>query len=187
MQLEKEIPDVDIYGVERKLLDFAYEDLETCIKLKWKDANSVDIEEALDNEDQQEEVKAFLKVWTGQWLEKWRERVTFCQKMPRFSLQHLKAKRKAAKIFKRMEYGQELKEFIVQKLVNQGEVCMPELIAENLVIEQIAYLLKMNGGKTPVDKDALEPWQIFHDVLPQVKSLTERKMPLIHMKLMSER
>jgi hypothetical protein len=120
MQLEKEIPDVDIYGVERKLLDFAYEDLETCIKLKWKDANSVDIEEALDNEDQQEEVKAFLKVWTGQWLEKWRERVTFCQKMPRFSLQHLKAKRKAAKIFKRMEYGQELKEFIVQKLVNQG-------------------------------------------------------------------
>jgi hypothetical protein len=187
MQLEKEIPDVDIYGVERKLLDFAYEDLETCIKLKWKDANSVDIEEALDNEDQQEEVKAFLKVWTGQWLEKWRERVTFCQKMPRFSLQHLKAKRKAAKIFKRMEYGQELKEFIVQKLVNQGEVCMPELIAENLVIEQIAYLLKMNGGKTPVDKDALEPWQIFRDVLPQVKSLTERKMPLIHMKLMSER
>jgi hypothetical protein len=186
-QLKNEIPDVDIYGAERKLLDFAYQDLETCIRLKWKDTNSEDIEEALNNEDKQEEVKAFLKVWTTQWLEKWRERVTLCQKMPRFSLQHLKAKRKAAKLLKRMENGQELKDFVAQKLINQGEVCMPELIAENLVVEQIAYRLKMNDRKTPVDKTALEPWQIFRDVLPQVKSLAERKTPLIHMKLMTER
>jgi hypothetical protein len=186
-QLKKEIPDVDIYGAERKLLDFAYQDLETCIRLKWKGTNSEDIEEALNNEDKEEEVKAFLKIWTTQWLEKWRERVTLCQKMPRFSLQHLKAKRKAAKLLKRMENGQELKDFVVQKLINQGEVCMPELIAENLVIEQIAYRLKMNDRKSPVDKAGLEPWQIFRDVLPQVKSLAERKTPLIHMKLMTER
>lgn len=186
-QLEKEIPDVDIYGAERKLLDFAYQDLETCIKLKWRDTNSEDIEEALNNEAKQQEVRAFLKVWTTQWLEKWRERVTLCQKMPRFSLQHLKAKRKAAKLLKRMEHGQELKDFVVQKLINQGEVCMPELIAENLVVEQIAFTLKMNDGKAPADNGALEPWQIFRDVLPQVKSLAERKTPLIHMKLMTER
>lgn len=186
-QLEKEIPDVDIYGAERKLLDFAYQDLETCIKLKWRDTNSEDIEEALNNEAKQQEVRAFLKVWTTQWLEKWRERVTLCQKMPRFSLQHLKAKRKAAKLLKRMEHGQELKDFVVQKLINQGEVCMPELIAENLVVEQIAFTLKMNDGKAAADNGALEPWQIFRDVLPQVKSLAERKTPLIHMKLMTER
>ena len=187
VQLEKEIPDVDIYGVERKLLDFAYQDLETCIKLGWKGTEFEDLDEALNNEDKQEEVKAFVKIWTKQWLEKWRERVTLCQKMPRFSLQHLKAKRKATKILKRMEHGKELKEFVVQKLVNQGEVCMPELIAENLVVEQIAYRLKMNDRKTPAESEALEPWQIFRDVLPQVKSLAERKTPLIHMKLMTER
>lgn len=186
-QLKKEIPDLDIYGVERKLLDFAYQDLETCIRQKWKDTSSGDIEEELDTEDKQEEVKAFLKVWTTQWLEKWRERVTLCQKMPRFSLQHLKAKQKAAKLLKRMENGQELKDFVVQKLINQGEVCMPELIAENLVVEQIAYRLKMNDREAPGDKASLEPWQIFRDVLPQVKSLAERKTPLIHMKLMTER
>ena len=187
VQLEKEIPDVDIYGVERKLLDFAYQDLETCIKLGWKGTEFEDLDEALNNEDKQEEVKAFVKIWTKQWLEKWRERVTLCQKMPRFSLQHLKAKRKATKILKRMEHGKELKEFVVQKLVNQGEVCMPELIAENLVIEQIAYRLKMNDRKAPAEAGALEPWQIFRDVLPQVKSLAERKTPIIHMKLMPER
>ena len=186
-ELEKEIPDLDIYGSERRLLDFAYQDLETSIKLKWKGTNSDDIEEALNTEDQQEEIREFLKVWTKQWLEKWRERVTLCQKMPTFSLRHVKRKKRAKKVFERMEEGQELKRWVVQKLVNQGEVCMPELIAENLVIEQIAYRLKMNAGKTPIDKGNLEPWQIFRDVLPQVKSLTERKMPIIHMKLMPER
>jgi hypothetical protein len=184
-QLEKEIPDVDIYGAEKKLLDFAYHDLETCIRLKWRSINSEDIKEALNDEDNQEEIKAFVKVWTKQWLEKWRERVTLCQKMPRFSLQHIKVKRKATKLFQQMEDGQELKDFVVQKLINQGEVCMPELIAENLVIEQIAFTLKAQGGTSSADNDALKPWQIFCDVLPQVKSLTQRKTPIIHMKLMT--
>ncbi len=186
-QLEKEIPDVDIYGAEKKLLDFAYQDLETCIKLTWKGINSEDLEEALSNEDKQEEIKAFLKVWTKQWLKKWRERVTLCRKTPRFSLRHIKAKQKATKLFKQMENGQELKDFVVQKLINQGEVCMPELIAENLVIEQITFRLKAQNGKTSVDKEALKPWQIFCDVLPQVKSLAKRKTPIIHMKLMTDR
>ena len=186
-QLEKEIPDVDIYGAERKLLDFAYQDLETCIKLKWKGIKSKDLEEALNNEDKQEEIKAFLKIWTKQWLEKWRERVTLCRKMPRFSLQHLKAKQKATELFKQMENGKELKTFVVQKLINQGEVCLPELIAENLVIEQITFRLKGKDNKSPAAKDALDPWQIFWDVLPQVKSLAKRKTPIIHMKLMTGR
>jgi hypothetical protein len=185
-QLEKEIPDLDLYGSERRLLDFAYQDLETCIKLKWRGINSDDIEEALNTEDRQEEIREFLKVWTKQWLEKWRERVTFYQKMPRFSLAHLKTKRKAKKIFKRMEEGQELKKLVVQKLINEGEVCMAELIAESLIIEQIAYHLRMNKGKDPADKITLEPWHILQEVLPRVKRLTEQKTPLIHLKLMTD-
>jgi len=185
-ELEKEIPDLDIYGLERRLLDFACKDLETWIKVKLRGTNSDEIEKALNTEDCQEEIREFLKVWTKQWLEKWRERVTLCQKMPRFSLRHLKTKRKAMKIFKRMENGQELKKLVVQKLINEGEVCMAELIAENLIIEEIAYRLNMNGGKTPTDKITLEPWHILQEVLPRVKRLTERKIPLIHLKLMMD-
>ena len=185
-ELEKEIPDLDLYGSERRLLDFAYQDLETWLKLKLSATNSDDIEEALNTEDRQEEIKEFLKVWTKQWLEKWRERVTLCQKMPQFSLRHLKIKRKAMKIFERMEEGQELKKLVVQKLINEGELCMAELIAENLIIEEIAYRLNMNGGKMPTDKITLEPWHILQEVLPRVKRLTERKIPLIHLKLMMD-
>jgi hypothetical protein len=107
--------------------------------------------------------------------------------MPRFSLQHIKTKQKATKLLKQMEDGKELKKFIVQKLISQGEVCMPELIAENLIIEQITFKLKSTEGNAQADKNAFKPWQIFCDVLPQVKSLAKRKTPIIHMKLMTDR
>ena len=180
-ELEKEIPDLDLDGAEKSLLDFAYRDLVTCLKLK-----GININPEKEDETRQEEIKAFLKVWTKQWLEKWRERVTLCQKTPYFSIGHAKAKKKAATIFKRMEKGQELKKLVAQKLITEGEVCMAEMIAENLIVEEIAYRLKTNSRKTPTDKNALEPWNIYQTVLPRVKRLTERKVPIIHLKLMMD-
>ncbi|MCJ7721608.1 hypothetical protein MUO98_04295, partial [Candidatus Bathyarchaeota archaeon] len=111
-ELEKEIPDLDIHGSERRLLDFAYKDLETCLIEKLSDTDFIDLEEALADESNQEEIKAFLKIWTKKWLEKWRERVTLCQKLPQFSLEHIKTKKKAAKIFNRMKNGLELKNMV---------------------------------------------------------------------------
>jgi len=85
-----------------------------------------------------------------------------------------------------MENGQELRQMVVQRLINYGEVCMPRLIAENLIVEEIAFRLKMNGGKTTKDKTLLDPWIILQEVSPRVKSLAERKTPLIHLKLMTD-
>ena len=185
-ELEKEIPDLDIHGSERRLLDFAYKDLETCLIEKLSDTDFIDLEEALADENNQEEIKAFLKIWTKKWLEKWRERVTLCQKLPQFSLEHIKTKKKAAKIFNRMKNGQELKNMVVQRLINKGELCMADLIAENLIIEEIAFRLKMNGGMTPTNKTLLDPLNILQEVSPRVKSLAERKTPLIHLKIMTD-
>ncbi len=184
-ELKREIPELDLYGQERSLLDFAYHDLETYLKAKWKDVSSAEIEEALKTEDRQEELNEFLKVWAPQWLEKWRERVTLCQKLPYFSFEHVKTKRKAAKLFKRMENGKELKKLVAQKLIDKGEVCMAEMLAENLIVEEITHRLRRNRGKT-LDKNTLEPLNVFQAVLPRVQRLTERKIPLIHLKLMTD-
>jgi hypothetical protein len=183
-ELEKEIPGLDLYGSERRLLDFASKDLETWLNLKYKDANSNKKGRVLDIRDNQKEIKSFLKVWTKQWLEKWRERVTLCQKTPTFSPKQVKRKKRAKRILEHMEAGQELKKWVAQKLINKGEICMPKLIAENLIIEQIACRLKINKETASNIKTSMEPWNIFHDVLPQVNSLAKRKMPIIHMKLM---
>ena len=183
--LESEIPDVDIFGSERKLLDFAYQDLQTCLTTRDKD-NKIDIDQVIKDTTRFEEVRCLIKIWTQQWLEKWRERVTFCQKMPRFSMEQIKFRKKASKHFKKMENGKELKQMIVQKLIKKGEVCMPELIAENLIVEELTARMRMIERKVANDNTALEPWDIFQNVSPQVKKLSERKAPLIRLKLMTD-
>lgn len=185
-ELKNEIPELDVYGSERRLLDFAYQDLETCLTAKMSDEQLDDIEEALSDEDREEEIKSFLKIWTNQWLEKWRERVTFCQKVPQFSLEHLKAKKKAAKIFKRMKNADELKKMIVQRLISNGEVCMAELIAENMIIEEIASQIRMNKRKERTQKTIFDSWKIFQQVSPRVKNLADKKTPIIHLKLLTD-
>ena len=183
--LESEIPDVDIFGSDRKLLDFAFKDLTVCLSSK-EGRNKVDIKKVLNDKTRHEEVKSFLKVWTQKWLTKWRERVTFCQKMPSFSLEHVQLRKEATRHYKGMEHGKELKQMIVQKLINNGEVCMPELIAENLIIEEITGRMRMNKHLVPEDKVTLDPYDLFENVSPQVKKLLGRKMPLIRLKLMTD-
>jgi hypothetical protein len=185
-ELEREIPDLDIYGSERKLLDFAYKDLETYLELENCETNFEDIEEFVDNGIQTDEIQSFIKIWTRQWLEKWRQRVTLCQQMPQISLSFLKTKNKATKIFKKMEKQEELKKLVTQKLINKGEICMVDLIAENLIVEEIAQRLKLNEGRDPIDKSIFEPWSIFQELVPRVNRLTERRTPIIHLKLMMD-
>ena len=79
-----------------------------------------------------------------------------------------------------MKKRQELKRLIVQKLVNQGEVCMAGLITENLIIEEMTHQLNRNSGK----KIGLNPAEILQGLLSKVKTLADRKMPLIYLKIM---
>jgi hypothetical protein len=183
-ELENEIPNLDLYGSEKKLLDFAYKDLETCLIEKVNDTYLIDIKEILKNEANEKELKSFLKVWTKKWIDKWRERVTFCQKMPQFSLNHIKARKKAIKIFKHMKNAQELKKMIVLKLINEGEVCMVELIAENMIIEEITSRLKAKKTNNFLNKTLFDPLSIYQQVAPRIKNLSERKKPIIHLKLL---
>jgi hypothetical protein len=185
-ELETEIPNLDIFGSERKLLDFAYHDLETCLIQKLSDTEFSSLEETLCDESRYDEIKAFLKYWTKQWLEKWRDRVTLCQKMPSFSLEYLKTKKKATKIFKQMKDGPELKKMIVQQLINKGEICMADLIAESFIIEEIAFRMRIDGRKMLTDSKVLEPLDLLQQVSGRVKSLAERKTPIIHLKLLSD-
>ncbi|GAI36079.1 unnamed protein product [marine sediment metagenome] len=50
-ELENEIPDLDIHGSEKRLLEFAYQDLETCLTEKFRDTTSDAIEEILKDEN----------------------------------------------------------------------------------------------------------------------------------------
>jgi hypothetical protein len=185
-ELKKQIPGFDPHGQDRRVLAFAYQDLQTCLGVRWKVVDPYQLRMAVIKaaENRPEEVKAFLKVWTGRWLEKWRERVTLFQKMPRISKRHLRSLRKAKKVYRGMKKRLELKRMVVEKLVNQGEVCMAGLIAETLIIEEIAHQLNRYGGKTSMKTLGLNPAEILQGIITKVENLPNRKSPIIYLKIM---
>ncbi|NIR86155.1 hypothetical protein GWO13_00745 [Candidatus Bathyarchaeota archaeon] len=186
-ELEKQIPGFAPYSQDRRLLAFAYKDLGTCLKVRWKVASPYQLRMMLIRaaEHRSEEVKAFLKIWIAQWLRKWRERVRLFQKIPKYSKPHLRSARKAKKIYKgtRQPARQDLKRLVVKKLVNQGEICMAEFIAETFIIQEIAQQLNRHSGKTSIDEISLNPAEILQGLLARVKKLTDRKSPVIYLKI----
>lgn len=189
-ELRNQIPDFEPYGKDRRLLVFAYQDLEICLRVRWKVNGTHELRKRLLKavENRSEEVKAFLKIWSGQWLWKWRERIRFYQRMPKFSKRHLERLRKNKEMYKRMEKSarNELKTLAVQKLVNQGEVCMIVLIAETLILKEIAHQMERYRGKASVEKYELNPAKIFQGLLTRIKTLAGRKIPLIYLKMLDE-
>lgn len=187
-ELKKRIPNFELQGQDRSVLAFAYQDLQTCLGTKWKiaDASQLHIRLTKAAEKSPDEVKAFLKVWTSQWLEKWRERVTLSQKMLKISKRRLRNLRKAKRVYNEMRERQELKKLVVQKLVDQGEVCRANRIAENLITKEIADQLNRCGKKNPV-RIVLNPTEILHGVYTKVKKLADKKTPLLHLKIIKDK
>jgi hypothetical protein len=187
-ELEKQITDFDPIHQDRQLLIFTCQDLVTCLEVMWKatDRSQVYMLFRQAAENRPIEVKAFLKVWVSHWLMKWRERVNIFQRMPKLCKRHLETLRIAKTLYKSMEKRfcfQKLKLLIIQKLVNQGEFCMVQLIAESLIIEEIAHKLNRNRGKKSMKKTLLNPAEMTQNLLAKIKTLSERKTPLIYVKI----
>jgi hypothetical protein len=187
-ELKKQIPDFEVQGQDRCVLEFAYQDLQTCLETKWKitDASQLNIILTKVMDARPDEVKAFLKVWISKWLEKWRERVTLSQEMPKISKRRLINLRKAKRLYDGMIERQELKKLVVQKLVNQGEVCRAKLIAKNLIIKEIADQLKRRGKKK-TEKRVVNPTEILHGVYNKVKRLANNKTAILHLKISKDK
>lgn len=185
-ELEKQITNFDPYHQDRQLLIFVCQDLETCLEVMWKatDRRQVYMLFRTAAENRPTEVKAFLTFWVSHWLMKWRERVSIFQRMPKLCKQHLENLRTAKILYKSKEKRfQKLKLHIIQKLVDQGEFCMVPLIAESLIIDEIAHELNRNRGKQSIKTNLLNPAEMVQNLLAKIKTLSKRKIPLIYVKI----
>jgi len=74
-------PALDIMGSDRKVLQVSLSRLTNYLKFHWnligKEANQCELVEKIDTlfKEDPAELNAFLTVWTGIWLKKWKERV----------------------------------------------------------------------------------------------------------------
>jgi hypothetical protein len=178
-------PALDIMGSDRKVLQVACQDFTNYLKFHWnligKEANQCELVEKIDTlfKEDPAELNAFLTVWTGIWLKKWKERVKLL-----IGNQNANKWNKMSKtitdvepMWRKIEHKQELQEVVISTLIKNGEVCGTEILAENL--------LKMELGEKSVqnisDKERL--FTTLNNALRKAREMAQSRGPLIFVKI----
>jgi hypothetical protein len=178
-------PALDIMGSDRKVLQVACQDFTNYLKFHWnligKEANQCELVEKIDTlfKEDPAELNAFLTVWTGIWLKKWKERVKLlignqnANKWNKMS----KTLTDVEPLWRKIEHKQELQEVVISTLIKNGEVCGTEILAENL--------LKMELGEKNVqnisDKERL--FTTLNNALRKAREMAQSRGPLIFVKI----
>lgn len=185
-KLKDRNPMLDVLGSDRKVLQIACQDLTNYLEVHWdlvgKEANELDLLERLEKffNENQAELDAFLNVWTGIWLKKWKERVKLLignENTKRWN-KVTKILNTAEPIWRKLSNRQEMQELITSTLVRNGEICGTSILAENL--------LKMELGdekKRQYRSEQEQLLNVVNDTLRKAKELAQSKGPLIFVKV----
>ena len=178
-ELRERIPQLRPYTSDYQMILFAYQDLERWFRVKWGINSTRPLYARLEKHLNKgyQDFKVFLEVWLDRWIEKWRERVKLMHTQPKLPENVQKKIMEAKKIYRRFEFGRELKALIIRKLIRHGEICMPSFIAENLIIEEIAK--RMKNAKPSLSNIELDPLDIYSSLSERISRLPMEKGPLI--------
>jgi hypothetical protein len=184
-KLKDKNPMLDVLGSDRKVLQIACQDLTNYLKVHWelvgKEANECELVERLEKfyNENASELDEFLRIWTGIWLEKWKERVKLL-----IGKENSKKWNKATKtlnnaepIWKNLSNRKEMEEVVTSTLIKNAEICGTSILAENL--------LKMElGEKTnEYSSEAKQVLTLVNNTLRKARELARSKGPLIFVKI----
>ena len=185
-EFESRIPQFKPYTLDYQMVVYACRDLETWLKDKWQidDTKALfeRIEEYIGEEHGQ--FRVFLRFWAEMWLEKWRERVQVLSSKPKNPPSHVEKMKRARKIYRDLNHRKDLKRMVARKLSCHREICMTDLIAENLIIEEIAK--RMGDANIGPDHDNLvylNPIDILNSVSSRISRISKDKGPLIYLNI----
>lgn len=176
---------LDVFGSDRKVLQIACDDLMNYLKFHWnlvgKEANECELVDRLEKffNENPSELEEFLDIWTGIWLEKWKERVKLLigrENANRWN-RVTKILNNAEPLWRKLSNKQEMQEVLASTLVKNGEICGTTILAENLLKMELGEKNMANLG---------EEEQIVHVVnnaLRKARELTRSKGPLIFVKI----
>ncbi len=134
-------PALDILGSDRKVLQVACQDFTNYLKFHWeligKEANNFELVDRMERffKENPHEIEAFLTVWVGIWLKKWKERVKLLignQNQNKWN-KVAKTLANAEPLWRNMTHKQEVMEVVIGTLVKNGEICGTEILSENLL------------------------------------------------------
>ncbi len=133
---------LDLQGADRKMLQLACKDFGNYMKFNNKTTQYMHFDENLEKLPKEElsELESFLTIWTAKWMKKWQERIKLlignnC-KNELFQLQQILAK--VGPMWQKLEFKQELIDIVVSTLINNGEICASDILAEHAVKLELA-------------------------------------------------
>jgi len=186
--LKRKNPLLDLEGMDRKVLQIAYEDLLNYLKTVWNISSfkykvEYEIAEKIRKfyTENPEELLEFLDIWAGIWLKKWNERV---------KLLIGKDDRKWRKINKNLTAGEplwfqlrsreEFKDYVIRSLIKNGEICWTSIHAENLIKMELGASFEKNKSKLNDRENLLN---LLNNTLRRARELSRSKGPLIFMRI----
>lgn len=178
-------PALDVMGSDRKVLQVACQDFTNYLKFQWnligREASQCELVEKLEKVFHEDpgELEAFLTVWAGMWLKKWKERVKLLigdQNQNKWN-KVSKTLLSAEPYWKKIERKQELTEVVVATLLKNGEICGTEILAENL--------LKMELGEKRAQllNDRERVFSVVNSSLRKAREMAQSRGPLIFVKV----
>ena len=185
-EFETCIPQFKPYTSDYQMVIYACKDLEVWLKAKWEIYDQkqlfAKLEEYLTKEPR--DFKVFVSFWVSQWLEKWRVRVKVSSTQPKTPNENIERREKARKLYMELEHRKELKKIIVRKLLCQNEICMIDLIAENLIIEEISKRTEncINREK-PAKLIFLNPVDILGALSCKITKLAKEKGHFVYLNM----
>lgn len=184
-KLKDKNPLLDVHSSDRKVLQIACQDLTNYLKVHWKlvgkEANECEVVEKLEKifNENRNELEEFLNVWTGMWLEQWKERVKLLignENANRWN-KVTKVLSNAEPLWRKLSNRQEIEEIVTYTLVKNGEICGTSILAENL--------LKMELGekKREFANDREHILNVVNNTLRKARELAQSTGPLIFVKV----
>ena len=184
-KLKDKNPMLDVLGSDRKVLQIACQDLTNYLKVHWelvgKEANECELVERLEKfyNENAGELDEFLRIWTGIWLEKWKERVKLLignENSKRWN-KATKTLNNAEPMWKNLANRKEMEEVVTSTLIKNGEICGTSILAENLLKMEI-------GEKTnQYSSEAKQALTLVNNTLRKARELARSKGPLIFVKV----
>jgi hypothetical protein len=178
-------PALDVLGSDRKVLQVACQDFTNYLKFQWeligKESNNFELVEKMERfyKENPSELEAFLTVWVGIWLKKWKERVKLLignQNQNKWN-KVAKTLANAEPIWRNLQHKQEITELVVGTLIKNGEICGTEILSENL--------LKMELGETACQKqdEKEQVLYVLNNALRKAREMAQSRGPLIFVKI----
>jgi hypothetical protein len=173
----------DILGSDRKVLQVACQDFSNYLRFSWKlgfEARDCDVTEMMEQffRDEPAESEAFLSVWIGIWLKKWKVRVKLLlgDQKQIGSSQGSKAIASADPVWEKLDCKKEILEIVVSSLIRNAEICGTEILAETLLKREFR---KLNSDQV----DHKQLLVVLNNALGKAREMSLKIGPLIFVKI----